>query len=440
MKMPQFRKCIRLALIGCAFLLAKSATHADWSYSAWFGYTWAEPTVTPWTYHAELGWIWIPSADIETAEGFFLYDSDAGWSYTAKGYYPAQYHFERYWWVAYHSGAQGSKTFTRLATGHQFTVPVWKPFSADSPWNQPLPQEVAIDPDNETLIETLVTGTDNRGLFINMANWSIPVYEIDSDNTPRHDVVNSRPGIVGNGFLNPNSIPIPEGAVASPPYPSGDQHMCIIDKEKMIEWGMWNTRIDGDGIWSTGLGAITDLSGTGVHPGVDITPNGPDNYISHTARASGFPLIAGLIRPEEIKAGRIDHALVFAYNYCRSGTFIEPASTSQSNKGGILTQYEGIPMGGRIQLDPDWDVESSPLSDGGKVIARALQEYGAYCGDYAGIFVFYADNSPAAMAEWPSLLTNEDLNFFTRAKIRELFRVVDMGELRRGQNWIEEDQ
>ena len=62
-----------------------------------------------------------------------------------------------------------------------------------------------------------------------------------------------------------------------------------------------------------------------------------------------------------------------------------------------------IPEGARIQLDPTVDVESLDATPAVKMIAKALQTYGAYCGDNGGAriaFLFeyapdtttYADN------------------------------------------------
>jgi len=92
-------------------------------------------------------------------------------------------------------------------------------------------------------------------------------------------------------------------------------------------------------------------------------------------------------------------------------------------------------MGGRIQLDPAWDVEHSGLPAAGKAIARALQEYGAYCGDYAGANVLYAENSPEAVQAWEGILDSKDIEaVFTPEMIRRHFRVLDMGNLLPGQN------
>ncbi len=309
------------------------------------------------------------------------------------------------------------------------TTPVWRPFSDESPWNQPIAANAALDPDSSALIADFAT---QGPLFINIKDCSISLYFVDADKTPRRAVRDSRPDVYGLGFEFPRSIPIPDDAVASPPVSEdSDNHLSIVDKAKGLEWGMWAARKDSAGNWYTGLGAVTDLKGSGVTEPWYAAKRELD---SARGRASGFPLIAGLILLEEIKAGRIEHALVFAYNHCRGGFFIPPASTAQVTVPKMRNTF-GIPMGGRIQLDPTWDVEKSGLSKNGKVIARALQKYGAYCSDYADANVIYAENSPEAVRQWEGLLDKEELaRIFTPEMIRNHFRVVDMGNVLPGQN------
>lgn len=305
----------------------------------------------------------------------------------------------------------------------------WRPFSADSPWNQ----RIAADAPTDAISQELIADFASRGpLLINIKEWSIAVYFVDAERTPKRDVGDLRPGIYGAGFEFPRRIPIPNDAVASPPVgEESDNHLAIVDRAKNLEWGLWAARRDSSGRWFTGLGAVTDLAGTGVAPPWFEAKRELD---SHRARASGFPLIAGLILVDEIKRGRIDHALVFAYDHCRSAFFIPPASTAQVTTPAIRNS-SGIPMGGRIQLDPSWDVSNSGLSASGKIVARALQEYGAFCGDFAGANVIYAENAPAAVTAWNGLLNYEELAaVFTPEMIRRHFRVIAMGNLLPGQN------
>src|SRR5207253_2968081 len=88
-----------------------------------------------------------------------------------------------------------------------------------------------------------------------------------------------------------------------------------------------------------------------------------------------------------------------------------------------------IPIGSRIQLDPSINVNTLPLSNGGKIIARALQEYGGWIADtgemaavdareYVGINASgqaYVDASP-----WAGLLTYRDLYNFPVSNLRVL--------------------
>ena len=304
----------------------------------------------------------------------------------------------------------------------------WRPFSIESPWNQKIASNARLDSQSTQLIDDLAKGDFN----INIVDWSIPVYYINSDTVPKVNVINSRPGIYGRGYGEPNHIPILPYFIASPPVGDfSDNHMSIIDTTKMIEWGMWATRKDKDGNWTTGLGAMTDVRGTGVEkPWFEQE----HEFDAHRARAGGFPLIAGLIRPEEIRAGKIEHALVFAYQRGRSEFFVPPASTAQATFMEMNNRV-GIPMGGRIQLDPSINVDTLNLTPACRIIARALQEYGAFNGDYAGATVIYADNSPRALQLWKGVLKSEDFReVFTPVFVRRNFRVIEIGNLLPGQN------
>jgi hypothetical protein len=130
---------------------------------------------------------------------------------------------------------------------------------------------------------------------------------------------------------------------------------------------------------------------------------------------------------DEVEAGRIEHALVIAYPHIRSGWFTPPASTAQAGIGDDALPDRGIPCGGRIQLDPTLDLDSLGLSDSGRAVCRALQEYGAYVGDYSGAISLYAENSPEAQEHW----ANGVLDTYELMDIIDLawFRVLEYGPL-----------
>jgi hypothetical protein len=299
----------------------------------------------------------------------------------------------------------------------------WRPFSDDSPWNTKIPPSPELEPDSDALI-TDFTNSSPYGvhLDVNIAGYSIPLYWADGS-TPTYQVLADVGGTGwtgANGMNATGTMPIPAGAT---PDPQSDHHMVVVDQAAHTEWGCWNL-VNGAGGWHAGLCATADLAGTGVRP--NATTANPW-WTAHGARACGFPLAAGLIRTEEIQAGRIDHALIVAYPHIRAGWFQPPASTAQARVGDDAVSTRGIPCGGRIQYDPSVDVESLALSASGKVIVRALQEYGAYVGDYSGAISLYAENSAAAQAIWAAGVLGsyelQDEIDFAR------FRVIKLGTL-----------
>jgi hypothetical protein len=167
-----------------------------------------------------------------------------------------------------------------------------------------------------------------------------------------------------------------------------------------------------------------DLNGTGVRP---IAQGNPTWYTSHGARACGFPLVAGLIRVEEIQAGRIDHALVVAYPHIRAGFYTPPASTAQAANGVGAQKDRGIPCGGRIQYDPSINLDTLNLTRSGRIIMQALQEYGAYVGDFSGAMSLYGDGSPEAQAYWDSGVL-DSYELLDKISLAD-FRVVKLGTL-----------
>jgi hypothetical protein len=281
----------------------------------------------------------------------------------------------------------------------------WRPFSPDSPWNTPIPAKPDLDPDSAALVADLAQSSPfGVHLDVNIAGYSIPLYFADAS-TPTFTVVADYGGTGWSGTDGRNAtgtMPIPAGAA---PDPESDHHLLVVDRTRQLEWGCWNMQLMG-GAWHAGLCATADLSGTGVR--TPITQANPW-YLAAGARACGFPLVAGLIRTDEIAAGRIEHALVLAYPHIRAGWFTPPASTGQGRVGDNAVSTRGIPCGGRVQLDPSVSLDVPGLSRSARILLRALQEYGAFVGDYSGAISLYAENSPVAQAYWQGVMDTYEL-------------------------------
>lgn len=298
----------------------------------------------------------------------------------------------------------------------------WRPFSAASPWNTPIAADAVVDPNSQSMIADFANIPEQTTFWINIQDYSIPVYWVDSTTVPATTVMAS---LGGTGFRTGASddsvaegrgpAPIPTAAM---PADGSDRHLAVVDRALGKEWGFWDARRAGT-MWTAGQAATMDLSGTGVRPPERNKPW----WAGHGPRACGFPLIAGLITVDELRRGTIDHALVVAYPHIRSRYYTPPASTAQGTTDDARPN-RGILCGGRIQLDPALDVSSLGLSTAGAAIARALQKYGAFVGDYSGAISLYADASPDAQAAYRTgLLSNND----AEAIPLDRFRVLAIG-------------
>lgn len=237
---------------------------------------------------------------------------------------------------------------------------IWRPFTPDSPWNTPIGSNPEIDPNSNTYINQVNNICPNCPVATVAYDWGVGVYYVENLNPyPSQIMVRSH-----TDWGHSLSAPVPRWAKQDP---SSDGHLLIIDRRLQREWGFWAVRGTYPNL-TAGTGDPMDLSGSGVRsPG----QSGP--------REAGYPLSAGLIRVEEMKAGQLRHALVFA-NDGRNGwsNFVSPASTGCDYGLGPNGNHV-IPMGTRLQLKPE--VNISGLTPKAQIIARALKEYGMYLGD-----------------------------------------------------------
>ena len=108
---------------------------------------------------------------------------------------------------------------------------------------------------------------------------------------------------------------------------------------------------------------------------------------SNGVRASGVPFMAGMIRNGELTSGEIRHALVGgAPKSLIMEDYVWPGAAFDPDGEDITKRPSGcLEMGALLAIPPEVDIENIPgLSENGKVLARALQNYGWYCVDRGG--------------------------------------------------------
>lgn len=301
----------------------------------------------------------------------------------------------------------------------------WRPFAADSPWNTPIPADASVRAGSEPVLSYMAGQADNIRFS---REYTIPVWVVSSrEMRPvivRSDRIFDRWDRDRDGWSDVG-VPIVPSMWGEP---TSDGHICIIDPLRMVAWEMSRFSWSGESPQCTTFN-IWDLTGSGHGD-----HNEGDRWQTRGGRGSGFPLIAGLVRPEEIDAGEIHHALVFTFSSCRMSAsgddmFLAPPACRGDGKS-VGAQY---PIEGMcFQLDPaltDADFDAWGLRPEARIVARALQTYGMYLSDRGGdwaLQVQLLDEDPSVhRAMW------EDRHPGFYSSIERIptdaFRIVELG-------------
>ncbi|MGW3605122.1 hypothetical protein [Micromonospora sp. NPDC005161] len=160
----------------------------------------------------------------------------------------------------------------------------------------------------------------------------------------------------------PYPIP-PNAAIEGGPRGDGDRHVIVWDRDTCRVYELFDAHPAGEG-WRAGSGAVFDLRSNRMRPA---------GWTS--ADAAGLSILAGLVRYDEVAAGRIDHAIRVTVPRTRSG-WTWPASHSASvNKEPSLPQ-----LGQRLRLKRSVDVSRLPRQ--ARIVAEAMQRYGVIVADH----------------------------------------------------------
>jgi hypothetical protein len=236
------------------------------------------------------------------------------------------------------------------------------PFSAGSPFNQPIGANPQLDPNSGQEIAAIAAG-QHVGLLHEYAD---PVVTADGTAPQTVHVENHWAGY----YEGP--VPFPADAGGSV---GSDGALVVLDPANGFAYDFWRVKHTSSG-WSAGYGSRFSLAGDGI-PG-------------HGATGSDIPLLDGVIRTGEIEAGEIRHALSIAtQDTCSS--FRYPASKSDGHGTGPSCLSEGS----RLQLDPSFNCKT--LSPAALVaVCGALEHYGAYVKDTSGsaISIGFQDAGP----------------------------------------------
>jgi hypothetical protein len=182
---------------------------------------------------------------------------------------------------------------------------------------------------------------------------------------------------------------VPAGVV---PGAGADFPLVLLDPAHptlgaFVELRLWQATIDN-------TAKTLSANGAGLfhynNDGKALNPDGTPSIsvpFSGWGTGSGLSILAGLIRPDEVKRDRIEHALRFTYSACNSTSAFRAPATKTDQPNGCATEDppSAMDMGMRLQLSTSVSCDARTVpgkSDTSletrflRMICRALQEYG----------------------------------------------------------------
>jgi hypothetical protein len=241
-------------------------------------------------------------------------------------------------------------------------------FAPTSPWNAQIPGSPALDPNSAAIAGYL--GSEMKA-YASLYEYGVPIWTA-TPSDPFNKLLCLEPW--GTCQLSEQLIQIPSNAV---PTGGSDGAMVVINPGTGMGYDFWRASRTSPTSWSASWGTRFDINGNGTGGG---------------ATGAGLPLLAGVPRLYEMTQGHIDHALGFLSNNTCASVYRYPASKTD----GHSWASNCIPEGARIQLDPSINVDAIPgITPGEKIVAHALQTYGAYCKDTGGSKLGFSFEEPA---------------------------------------------
>ena len=152
-------------------------------------------------------------------------------------------------------------------------------------------------------------------------------------------------------------------------WTSGDRHTVVVDATNCRLYETWATRRSGTR-WLAGSGATWDLTSNALRPA---------GWTS--ADAAGLPILPGLLRYDEVAAGRVDHAIRFTTNHT-DRRYVWPAR----HQAGDRTDHAYPPMGARFRLKAGYRLTG--LRADTQVVLKAMKTYGLVLADNGSPWYF----------------------------------------------------
>jgi hypothetical protein len=247
----------------------------------------------------------------------------------------------------------------------------YRAFSSSSYWNTPLPADAPVYRKSTRIIAFVqrrattdyvhLAGASSTGKWGNPAYWS-------QQDDPDYSISNTCAYRQPPEFA---SVRIPRGAT---PDPTSDSAMTVYDLSKGIVYGFHRAAYDkANDEWSACGGTVYYLGSNGLHG--SLWRSDDDRNTGHR----GVPPPTFAIRYDEVQHGAINHVLKIAV----PRTKCKHVFPMIGDECGTSRRY-APPEGSRIRIKPSIELAAFELSAEARIVAQALQTYGAVIGDQSG--------------------------------------------------------
>jgi hypothetical protein len=268
-------------------------------------------------------------------------------------------------------------------------------FPADNPWNQRI-DSLPVRPESSTWVNRLGANKPLLADFGGPYGFPFVIVPASQPLVPINFTAYGRES-------DPGPYPIPLNApIQDGPSATGDRHVLALQQGTCKLFELYRA-FPRNGKWDADSGAVFDLSSNALRP---------ERWTA--ADAAGLPMIAGLLRIEDLNDGVLKHAVRFTGSCTQQG-YIHPA-THQAGQNDSSCP----PMGARFRLKASFD--TSKFTGQARILVEGLKVYG----------MMMADNGPDWMV---SGAQDDRWDMTSFQQIKSLpgsaFEVVDTGPILR---------
>jgi hypothetical protein len=231
-------------------------------------------------------------------------------------------------------------------------------FPADNPWNTAI-SDRPVHPNSAAYVSSIsATRSNLHPDFGGAGEYGIPFLVVGAAEPLRRIEFTAY-----GDESDPGPYPVPPNApVEGGDASDGDRHVLVVQRDTCRLYELGRAFWRGDH-WDADVGVNWDLRSNALRPA---------RWTS--ADAAGLPILAGLVRYDEVASGQVNHALRFTVQRSQRA-YILPATHWASS----YTDPALPPMGLRLRLEASFDL--TPYRGQARVILEALKRYGMIVAD-----------------------------------------------------------